>query len=196
VLICCVDRNTSRVAAGQLAMWYHKTLLDIGTGTFFYPTPGEMSGRPDRTQGIDIRPIVPGDECLLCWVQAATDLAHNRTLGIQRQRQEERAGSLLALNHMAAARGILLLQALVSERIQASRWEQIAIDANGRLLPHDALARQTAVTLEMRHRGAPGLLLTPSAQVSCQLLPHCWINPTPSRPPQCSDTHRHPGIGR
>ena len=65
----------------------------------------------------------------------------------------------LALNQMAAARVILMMQDLVSERIQASRWEQTAIDVNGRLLPHDALAQQTAVTFGIRHRGALRLLL-------------------------------------
>lgn len=140
VLICCADHNTSRVTVGHLAAWYHKVLLDIGTGTFFHASPEEGASRPDRTQGMDIRLILPGDGCLLCWGNAADlaqtvdDLAHNRPFGRQQAWHEERAGSLLALNQTAAGRGISMLQDLVGERIHVSTWEQIAIDAHGKLL--------------------------------------------------------------
>jgi len=61
VLICCVDNDAARLVAGALACVYAKPLLDIGTGILHRETA------PTQEMGADIRLILPGEGCILCY---------------------------------------------------------------------------------------------------------------------------------
>src|SRR5262249_1618930 len=72
VLICCVDNDAARVVVGALACCYARPLLDIGTGVFvpnaLPPERGSShTGLARRELGADVRLLLPGDGCLLCW---------------------------------------------------------------------------------------------------------------------------------
>ena len=158
VLICCVDDDTARVVSAALACCYEKPLLDIGTGIFTqHSRPQEALGR--RRMGADIRLILPGDGCLLCWGGVAnpdealqqwrTVVAANSTENLPRRPwQHERAGSLRSLNATAAHFGIRLLEDLIAGRLTQSRWLRLEVDDHGlpslhslpgRILPSCAL---------------------------------------------------------
>lgn len=126
VLICCVDNNAARLATAMIATRYHKVLLDVGTGITFHAPAAHALTHDDHTMGADVRLVLPGDGCLLCWGNltnfdhAVDELLHPRPLEAQPAWHTQRAGSLRTLNQLAAALALQLLQDLVVERVQTS----------------------------------------------------------------------------
>jgi hypothetical protein len=141
VLVCCVDDDAARLVVGALACCYARPLLDIGTGIFFDNSrqPSAISHQPsaigNRRMGADVRLILPGDGCLLCWGGVANPqatLVRWRTGQQPRRRwHEERAGSLRSLNAIAAHLGIRLLEDLVAGRLTQSVWYRFEVDERG-----------------------------------------------------------------
>ncbi|MFQ5859850.1 MAG: hypothetical protein ACE5LU_30005, partial [Anaerolineae bacterium] len=93
------------------------------------------SAMGNRRMGTDVRLILPGDGCLLCWGGVAnpqTALAQWRTGQQPRRRwNEERAGSLRSLNAIAAHIGVRLLEDLVAGRVTQSVWHRFEVDERG-----------------------------------------------------------------
>lgn len=149
VIFCCADNDGARLATAMLATFYHRVLIDIGTGIQLNPV-GEA--RRARQMGADVRLIVPGDGCLLCrggltqYASAVAELTDVRAQAAQpADWREHRAGSLHALNQVAAGLGVLMLQDLTAERVSTSLWAHLEFDANGilrteypSLPPHDS----------------------------------------------------------
>jgi hypothetical protein len=144
ILICCVDDDAARLYTGGLACCYARPLLDVGTGIFHdqaprYPVhpeqPAPIHGAlPHRALGADVRLIVPGDGCLLCWggvAQLREAIQRWRTGQPRRPWHVERAGSLRSLNAMAAHLGLRLLEDLVAGRLTRSVWLRFETDAHG-----------------------------------------------------------------
>jgi hypothetical protein len=140
VLVSCVDDDAARLVIGTLACCYAKPLLDVGTGIFDEDSnqPSAISDqRPairNRQMGADIRLILPGDGCLLCWGGVADPqeaLERWRTKQPRRPWREERAGSLRSLNAVAAHFGIRLLEDLVAGRLTRSVWLRFEVDEHG-----------------------------------------------------------------
>lgn len=138
VLVCCVDNDAARLATAIYATLYHKVLLDLGTGIRFATDPA-AGPQHRRMMGADVRLILPGDGCLLCrgqltdLAQAVEALVHPRAPEAQPAWHQQRAGSLRTLNQLAAAVGVQLLQDLVAERVQASTWAHLTVNAAGHL---------------------------------------------------------------
>lgn len=146
VLICCVDDDAARLVTGALAACYEQPLLDIGTGIFIEGrdqgsvTSNQRSGQSHRRLGADVRLILPGDGCLLCWGgvansdetlgQLQTDLPAGQSRR-QRAWHEERAGSLRSLNAVAAHLGVRLLEDLVAGHLKQSVWLRFEMDEQG-----------------------------------------------------------------
>lgn len=145
VLISCVDDDGARLATAIIAALYAKPLLDVGTGTFHESSTQQSAisnlrrGAGLRRMGADIRLILPGERCLLCFGGVA-NLEQARTIfGMQgaslparRPWQEVRAGSSRSLNEIAAHLGLRLLEDLIGERVQNSMWEHLEFDPHGR----------------------------------------------------------------
>lgn len=155
ILVCCVDDDAARLYTGGLACCYAKPLLDVGTGIFYdqapqlpaQPTrPAPVLGLlPQRTLGADVRLIVPGDGCLLCWggvAQPREAIQRWRTSQPRRPWHVERAGSLRSLNAMAAHLSIRLLEDLVAGRLTRSVWLRFETDAHGVPTLRHLLARR------------------------------------------------------
>ncbi len=155
ILICCVDDDAARLYTGALACCYAKPLLDIGTGIFYdqvsphpvHPTRSApvQGSSPQRALGADVRLIVPGDGCLLCWggvAQPREAIQRWRTSQPRRPWHVERAGSLRSLNAMAAHLGIRLLEDLVAGRLTRSVWLRFETDAHGVPTLRHLLARR------------------------------------------------------
>ena len=183
ILIGCVDDDAARLALGGLACCYAKPYLDLGTGVFsevLHLAATQTIGH--RQLGADVRLILPGDGCLLCWggVQnAPTALQRWRSGTGRRSWNEERAGSLRSLNALAAHSGLRLIEDMVSGHLRQSVWFRHETDAHGipslrRLSGHprpgcplcavlgagDLLARPAAGTDPVRHLSAPPLART------------------------------------
>lgn len=143
VLVCCADNDAARLATALLATLHHKVLVDIGTGIAFGAAPagaarGDAARRPERIMGADVRLIVPGAGCLLCvgglarLSRAVDDLTRSGLAdGTAEPWHRQRAGSLRALNHVAAHLALLQLQDLVIGRAEGSRWLRLEIDPTG-----------------------------------------------------------------
>jgi hypothetical protein len=154
VLICCVDDDAARLATGALACCYTKPLLDIGSGIFreASPQPGQHAAPGPRRMGADVRLIVPGDGCLLCWggvAQPRDAVQRWRTAATapgvplpRRPWQTERAGSLRSLNAVAAHLGLRLLEDLVAGRVSQSAWVRFEVDDRGMPALHTLPARR------------------------------------------------------
>lgn len=172
VLLCCVDDDAARLVCGALACSYAKPLLDIGTGIFTAAhTPSAApslppAGHNQRQMGADVRLILPGEGCLLCWggvanpqaalAQWRAGLADSATLApLRRPWQAERAGSLRSLNAVAAHLGIRLLEDLVAGRLTQSVWLQLEVDAQGvpSLQPVSATPRAACPLCALQGRG-------------------------------------------
>lgn len=152
VLVCCVDNDTARLATAIFAALYYKVLLDMGSGIFLHGSNGQEA--PSRTMGADVRLVLPGDGCLLCrgqlanFVQAVEALGRPLSLEAPQEWRQQRAGSLTAINQLAAAVGLQMLQDLVAARIQASLWAHLSFDEAGRL------SVQYPTTLSAPHEAA------------------------------------------
>ncbi len=143
VLFCCVDGDAARLACGLVAALHHRVLVDLGTGVHFAEDAGAEAGPGPvpRLMGADVRLIVPGDGCLLCrgglaGYAAALDELTDVPRPWAAPRADwrgHRAGSLAALNQMAVALGVRMLQDLVAGRLGGSAWARLEFDGRGRL---------------------------------------------------------------
>jgi hypothetical protein len=147
VLIAAPDSDAARLGVALLATLYHKVLIDIGTGVLQEATGmrAESSAfgdetTPSRMMGADVRLVVPGDGCLLCWggltnyVQAISDLTARRSArGTVRGDAATRVGSLRSLNQLAVATGLRMLEDLVATRLTGSTWVRVEYDEHGRI---------------------------------------------------------------
>jgi hypothetical protein len=143
VLFSCVDDDSARLACGIIASLFHKVLIDVGTGIFQELTPpSEPSTHPeDISMGADIRLILPGECCLLCFGGLSHhDEAISQLLGRNISRQvadnywwRGRAGSLRSLNMEAAGVAVQILCDLVAERLRSSTWIRVEYDSKANL---------------------------------------------------------------
>lgn len=134
-LICsCVDRDAPRLVCSRLARRWSKLHLDIGTGVF-------MDGDGERRRiGGDVRLLLPGEACVLCLgglrdAELARDEADAPPGALRRGRQaawhEDRAGSLLTVNHAAVHVGLQLWLAVLSGQIARSQWLRLEWTGDG-----------------------------------------------------------------
>ena len=69
LIISCVDHDGARLVAAFVATAYHRLHLDVATGV--HVTPGDAAGLTNgagrRNMGADVRLVVPGAGCLLCY---------------------------------------------------------------------------------------------------------------------------------
>ena len=134
-LICtCVDRDTARLAAAEFANRWCKVHLDIGTGVFH--------AEADRVAGADVRLLLPGQACVLCFggvrnLQEARYEVVGRPealrRGPRREWSEERACSLVTLNSIATNFGVQLFLDLLAGRVLESRWCRLELGNDGRV---------------------------------------------------------------
>jgi molybdopterin/thiamine biosynthesis adenylyltransferase len=156
-LICCVDDDAARLIAGSLACLYAKPLLDIGTGIF--------QGRDRNIEmGSDIRLILPGDGCILCWGGVANPQEAIATLtrGSRERRnwREERIGSLRSLNQVAAHLGLGMVESLIAGRLNRSTWLRLEVNEQGLPLVRSIAHRDSLRRCPMCNIGGLGDLLT------------------------------------
>lgn len=138
VIICAVDHQAARLVTGALATVYLKPWLDIGTGVFrggdmLEHQLGEV-GPSTLHLGADVRLILPGDGCLLCWGGVADLSQALRNWGQPQEPRDwrmERAGSLRSLNMLAVATGLRWLEELVMGRLTASIWQRVETNSQG-----------------------------------------------------------------
>lgn len=128
MLICAVDHDGARLATAIIATPYLKPMIDLGAGIF--GTDGQ------RQLGADIRLILPGERCLLCFggladTASARSVLTGETQTAPHDWRAERAGSLRSLNQIAAHMGIRVLEDFLSERVQHSTWLHLDFDAQG-----------------------------------------------------------------
>jgi molybdopterin/thiamine biosynthesis adenylyltransferase len=126
LLATCADSDTPRLAAALLAERLLKTHLDIGTGV--------TGADSDRLIAADVRLLLPGQGCVCC-VGGLSDedearyelLAPAGALRRSRQRQwrQERAGSLITINTMAAAVAVQLWLDLLAGHLRTSHWTRL-----------------------------------------------------------------------
>jgi hypothetical protein len=130
-LLCvAADRDAARLAAAVVQRLYHKFLIDVGTGI-------RADGRGRREMGVDVRLIVPGDRCLLCFGNLAEYRAAEEEIALGGAAvapvpwNERRAGSLQSLNRLGVSLAMRLLEDLVSGGIERSTWEQADFGPTG-----------------------------------------------------------------
>lgn len=157
VIICAVDDPGARLLSGALATTYLKPWLDIGTGIFRVGTPPRHRQNPSVPHvqiGADVRLILPGDGCVLCFGGVAHIPESLQTWGqlVRRPWQTERAGSLRSLNMLAVATGLRWLEELVMGRLTGSLWQRAEVTPHGLVewqsmpLRHDPGCRLCAAT--------------------------------------------------
>jgi len=92
--------------------------------------------------GCDVRCLLPGDACLLCAGGLVREAEARRTLATWSPVRatnatapwnQQRAGSLRTLNHLAAHMGVQMWLDLVAGRLDASCWAQLEFDNTGHL---------------------------------------------------------------
>lgn len=123
LIVCCVDNDEARLAAGILSVVFHLPLLDVGTGIFRQPEGATL-------RGADVRLLLPGAGCLVCFgglvdYEGALRRLALRTTSPRRAWWQQRAGSLLSLNLLAAARAMDLLTELAAGQVTTSTWLQL-----------------------------------------------------------------------
>jgi hypothetical protein len=138
VMVTACDHDAGRLSAALLAAAFLKPHLDVGTGVFF-----DEQGR--RTLGADIRLALPGQGqgCLHClggfsdYSGALSTLTASRAVqqSLRRARtwDQERSGSLRSLNMAAAGLGLRLLEDMVADRVQTSRWLRLEFGEAGEI---------------------------------------------------------------
>jgi molybdopterin/thiamine biosynthesis adenylyltransferase len=127
-LICSVDDDGARLATAIIAALYCKPLLELGTGVFIEARNRRMGG--------DIRLILPGERCLLCFggisnLDAARSIFSRQGRAAPIPWHQQRAGSSRALNQVVSHLGLLQIQELITERLEQSRWLHLEVDSNG-----------------------------------------------------------------
>jgi hypothetical protein len=131
LLVDTCDTDSGRLAVAMLATILHKPQLSVATGIYF-----DAEGR--RTEGADVRLMLPGDRCLLClggltdYPRALRELAAGPSPASENAWQAERAGSLRSLNQAATASGLRLIEDLFTGRVRTSRWLRIEWSEDGR----------------------------------------------------------------
>lgn len=136
VIFCCADADSARLLAAILATSYHRVLVDIGTAV----RPVNHDDHPDRGHvGADIRLILPGDGCLLCYgnlvdYDQAVAMLLDPKVRSQADWRMQRAGSLRSLNEIAVGAAIHMVQDLVIGRLEHSTWLHIECDESGHLI--------------------------------------------------------------
>lgn len=138
VIVSAVDDQAARLATGSLATAYLKPWLDLGTGVFREGNAAGVllgqGGHPLIQVGADIRLVLPGDGCVLCWggvanlSQALREWGHPHA---PRDWRRERAGSLRSLNMLAVATGLRWLEEMVMGRLTGSVWQRVEINDQG-----------------------------------------------------------------
>ena len=132
LVIACPDNEPARMVTGALAAVYGRPLLDFGSGVLL-----EAEG---VTMGTELRLILPGDGCILCWAGGPVDLVavHQNLSGgqdIPARRdgdwQAERAGSLRSVNTTAVGLAMRLLEDLMLGRVRSSTWMQLIWGQDG-----------------------------------------------------------------
>jgi hypothetical protein len=199
ILVCCVDHDAARLYTGGLACCYAKPLLDIGTGISSGPSsvPPVPSTPPAAVQaastrralGADVRLILPGDGCLLCWggvAQPQAALQQWRTGPPRRPWYVERAGSLRSLNALAAHLGIRLLEDLVAGRLTHSVWLRFE---NGRTRPGVPSTPSRAPSPHLCALCPPGLRRSVTGPVGRRSAPASFLHPDGE---QCARMSDHP----
>jgi hypothetical protein len=106
--------------------------------------------------GCDVRCVLPGDACLLRAGGLVREAEARRTLitwspvratHLTAPRNQQRAGSLRTLNHLAAHLGVQMWLDLVAGQLEASCWAQMEFDDAGRLrVGYPALTTLEAVS--------------------------------------------------
>lgn len=142
VIASCVDHDAARFVATFVATAFYKVHLDVGTAVHALEDAEYRGaeGRGQRTMGGDVRLLVPGERCLLCF-GGLSDLgqAVRRVLGPADQRTPEptwtqtRAGSSRPLNQLAAHVGVQMLLDMVAGELPESSWCRIEYDERGQL---------------------------------------------------------------
>lgn len=127
-LICSVDHDGARVATAIIAALFCKPVLDLGTGIF--------NEAGSRRMGGDIRLILPGERCLLCF-GGISNLEAGRSIFSAPSRppampwRQQRAGSSRALNQTVSHLGLLQVQDVILERLDQSQWLHLELDNHG-----------------------------------------------------------------
>ncbi len=153
VMICTVDDPGARLLTGALATTYLKPWLDIGTGVFrLSDSRTRIIGNravPHLQMGADVRLILPGDGCVLCFGGVAHLPEVLQTWGqlVRRPWQTERAGSLRSLNMLAVATGLRWLEELVMGRLSRSVWQRAEVTAQGLVEWHSMPPRRDPACL-------------------------------------------------
>ncbi|MGH8477259.1 MAG: ThiF family adenylyltransferase [Methylococcales bacterium] len=123
----CVDNGAARIAGGMLAAAYHRVLIDIATGV-------HMDSQ--RRMGADLRLILPGEGCILCFggVHNRREALETLLSGTPQAHADwtaQRAGSLRSLNLIAVGFALRLAEDLVAERVTGSTWLHLEFDEHG-----------------------------------------------------------------
>ena len=152
VMICTVDDPGARLLTGALATTYLKPWLDIGTGIFrWHVIRSRLTAlnTPHLLMGADVRLILPGDGCVLCFGGVAHLPEVLQTWGqpVRRPWQTERAGSLRSLNMLAVATGLRWLEELVMGRLTRSVWQRAEVTTQGLVEWHSMPPRRDPACL-------------------------------------------------
>jgi hypothetical protein len=132
VIVTCVDDDGARWASGVIASLFLKVHLDIGTGIH--------RSRAGREMGADVRLIVPGEACVLCFGGLTRSAQVRAMRGSAREEirardardwRHERAGSLLSLNHTAVGLGLRLVEDLFAGHVRRSAWIRLEFSSDG-----------------------------------------------------------------
>jgi hypothetical protein len=120
LVLAAPDRPSARALAAMCARFYHRPLLDLGTGVF------DDDGVLDA--GADVRLLLPDEpHCLLC----AGELDLERVEA--RDWRRTRAGSLASLNGLAISYALFLLERYVVGSVATSSWTRLRLDAAAEL---------------------------------------------------------------
>jgi hypothetical protein len=159
VLFGCLDHDSGRLAVAVLAVLFCKPYLDVATGIHGSATR--------RRMGADVRLLVPGERCLLCLGGLADRAGGRRVLTsadaeqafhAHRDWRQERSGSLLSLNHLAAALALRLWEDFVAQRLPGSTWLHAEFDSAGQLtLTYSPRAVGSCPLCMLLGRGEEGL---------------------------------------
>ena len=128
VLFSCVDDDSARLTIGVAAARRLQLLVDVGTGVF--------QGGADV--GADVRLIIPGERCVLCFgglarlAEALERVIHRGPMAPPLPSLRfGGAGSLSTINQMAAATAVQLLIDLVADRLRRSTWVRFSRQHGG-----------------------------------------------------------------
>ncbi|HFD86137.1 MAG TPA: ThiF family adenylyltransferase, partial [Gammaproteobacteria bacterium] len=124
IIFSCADNEHARFTAAMLATFYHRPLIEIGTGVL------DIHGQ--RRCGLEIRTILPdGNGCPVCLCGP-----FERNL-LRRSPEEfgqgERLSSLRSLNHAAVGHAMMQLELLAQGSLSVSTHLRIDFDHQGNI---------------------------------------------------------------